>query len=145
MAQCLEHVITTHALYFPLLRDLAAGAHRPTWWERASPLSGVFGRLLIRTLRPENTRKSKTSARALPSASDIGGDIVARFAAHQAEMAEHLRRLPDGLDPASTIITSPLLGFVTYSLDDTFTIFVVHGDRHLLQARRVTEAPGFPG
>jgi hypothetical protein len=36
-----------------------------------------------------------------------------------------------------TIITSPLAGFVTYSLDDCLTILVVHERQHILQAKRV--------
>jgi hypothetical protein len=63
---------------------------------------------------------------------------------HQHQIVDHLRRLPDDVDPARTIITSPLLGLVTYSLDDCFTIMVVHCQRHLGQAKRVTETAGFP-
>jgi hypothetical protein len=39
-----------------------------------------------------------------------------------------------------TIITSPLAGFVTYSLDDCLTILIVHERRHVLQAKRVVQS-----
>lgn len=43
-----------------------------------------------------------------------------------------------------TIITSPALNFVTYSLMDAYRILVVHERRHFQQARRVIEESGFP-
>ena len=48
------------------------------------------------------------------------------------------------LDPIKTIITSPLLALVTYSLDDTFMILTHHCRRHFNQAERVTESDRFP-
>lgn len=144
IAQCLDHVITTHSLYFPLLQRLADGSAKPSLLERFSPFSGWWGRLLLKIVSPENESKVKTTAKAEPSASEIDGQIVQRFAEHQAEMVEQLRRLPKALDPATTIITSPLLAIATYSLDVAFTIFVAHSRRHLDQAGRVTEAEGFP-
>lgn len=144
VGQCFDHLITTHSLYFPLFEAMEKGRLTPSFWERYSPFSGFFGRFLIRSMRPENPKKMKTTSKAQPSASKIDGGIIDRFNEHQDKMIEHLRRLPNDIDPAKTIITSPLMGLVTYSLDDTFTILVVHGQRHYGQATRVMEAEGFP-
>lgn len=143
IAQCLHHLITINSLYFPLLASMRAGPHKPTFWERYSPLSGLFGKLLIKTLSPEYRRKMKTSPKAEPSTSEIDG-ILDRFAQHQLELIERLRRIPHGVDRQRTIVTSPLLRWVTYSLDDCLTVLVVHEKRHFLQAKRVMEAEGFP-
>jgi hypothetical protein len=144
VGQCFDHLITTHSLNLPILQQLKAGSVKPSFWERYSPFSGFFGTILIRSMRPENLKKSKTSPKAEPSTSEIDGHIVERFAAHQAELIDRIGNVPAEIDPERTIITSPLLSFVTYSLDDCFTILVVHGQRHLGQARRVTESAGFP-
>ena len=144
IAQCFDHLITTHSLYFPEFERMAAEGVHSTFWQRHSPLSGFFGRFLVKGLDPKNQKKMKTTGKAFPSASDIDGDIIERFAEHQWQMIDHLQKLPQDIDPAKTIITSPLLGLVTYSLDDTFTILVVHCQRHFGQAKRVTEAEGFP-
>ena len=144
IAQCFDHLVTTHSLYFPLFERLAAGDEKSTFWESYSPLSGFFGSYLIKSLRPENVKKIKTTAKAQPSASEIGGDIIDRYADHQGQMIEHLRKLPPDIDAAKTIVTSPLAGFVTYSLDDCYTILAVHGPRHFNQAKRVMETSGFP-
>jgi hypothetical protein len=144
VAQCLDHLITINSLYFPLLASMRSGPATPTLWERCSPLSGLLGRLLIRTLSPDSARKTKTSAKAEPSTSAID-DILDRFAHHQAGLIEHLRQLPPGVDLRGTIVTSPLLRWVTYSLDDCLTMLVVHEKRHILQAERVMATEGFPG
>ena len=143
VAQCLDHLIQTHQLYLPLFDRLATGEASPSLWERVSPFSGFFGRMLIRTVDPATRKKVKTFGKAQPAASDFDGRIVERFVAHQAELAAHVEMLPSDLD-LDTIITSPLLGLVTYSLDDCLDILVFHCRRHLDQARRVMEADGFP-
>jgi uncharacterized damage-inducible protein DinB len=144
VAQCLDHLITMNRLYFPLLGEIRAGAARPTAWERLSPFSGFFGKLLIRSLSPDNPRKTKTSPKAEPSSSDIDVGIIDRFARHQVELIEHIRGIPSSVDRGRRIVTSPLAAFVTYSLDDCLTILVVHEQRHVQQAKRVMEAGGFP-
>jgi hypothetical protein len=143
VAQCLDHLVTINSLYFPVFDAMSTGPVRPTFWERHSPFSGWLGRLLIRTLSPEYPKKTKTTAKAEPSASLIDG-VIDRFAQHQAELIGRLRKIPDSIDPAGTIITSPLLRLITYSLDDCFTIMTVHEKRHVEQAKRVMGAEGFP-
>ena len=144
IAQCFDHLITTHSLYFPLFEKLANGSVKQSFWESYSPLSGFLGRFLIKSLRPENVKPMKTTSKAQPSASEIGGDIIERYVDHQKQMIESMMKLPDNLDPKKTIITSPLMGLVTYSLDDCYEIIAVHGPRHLNQAKRVMENHAFP-
>ena len=144
VAQCFDHLIVTHSMYFPIFDKLIAGDAKPTFWERYSPLSGFFGKFLIKGLDPKNQKKMKTTAKAFPSASEIGGDIIERFEEHQRQFAEYIERLPADIDPAKTIITSPLLGIVTYSLEDSLIFVPMHCRRHFDQAKRVTETEGFP-
>jgi uncharacterized damage-inducible protein DinB len=139
VAQCLDHLITINSLYFPIFEKLQGGAPQPTLLEKFSPFSGFFGRFLIKAMSPETTKKMNTSKKAYPSASEIGGDIVERFVDHNRQLADHIEKLPTDTDLAR-IITSPLAGFVTYSLDDCLTMLVVHERRHMLQARRVFAA-----
>ena len=86
----------------------------------------------------------KTTGKAEPSKSEIGGDIIERFAEHQSELIAGTEKLPATLDLEKTIVTSPLLGIVTYSLADALTFVPMHCRRHFDQAKRVTETMGFP-
>jgi DinB superfamily len=144
IGQCFDHLITTHSLYFPLFEQMEKGGIRPTVWEKYSPFSGFFGRFLIKSLDPANQKKMKTTSRGKPSASAVEAGIIDRYVEHQQKIIEALRKIPADIDPVTTIITSPLLSFVTYSLDDCYTVLVVHGQRHLGQAKRVTKTEGFP-
>lgn len=144
VGQCFDHLVTIQTLYFPQLLRLSTEPPTPSAWERFSPFSSLFGRLLIRSLRPDNARKTKTASISEPSASHLEEGTIERFAAHQRDLVRQLRALPTDLDPRKVIVTSPLSRFITYSLDDCLTILVVHGKRHFGQAVRVTEASGFP-
>jgi hypothetical protein len=144
VAQCFDHLITTHSLYFPLFDKLAQSEIENTFFEKYSPLSGFFGRFLIKSLRPENLKKMKTTSLAQPSSSEIDAEIIDKFCEHQKQLIGHIERLPGNLDPGKTIVTSPLMGLVTYSLADCYTILVVHCQRHRDQAKRVMNVGGFP-
>ena len=142
VAQCLEHLITINSLYFPIFERMRQGQIANTFLEKYSPLSGFFGRFLIKSMMPENPKKMKTSKIAYPSSSDIGADIVDRFEKHNRKLADHIVAISPAID-LKTVITSPLAGFVTYSLDDCLTMLVVHERRHVLQAKRVMTDLGF--
>jgi hypothetical protein len=48
------------------------------------------------------------------------------------------------LDLKKIKISSPVNGFITYSLSDCFEIITYHEVRHLNQAKKVMETEGFP-
>jgi hypothetical protein len=144
IAQCLEHLIVINGSYFPVFERIERGQFTPTLKERLPLLPRVFGPLILKAVSPESPRRYKTAAPFQPSSSALGGDIVARFVAHQREVARHLEAAAD-LHPERLVITSPVASFVTYSLLDAFRILVAHEQRHLAQARRVKSLPAFPG
>lgn len=144
VAQCFDHLVRSHSDYLPRFRALADGTARPTLWERASPFSGLFGRVLVRSLSPENPRKTRTARRMEPAAGEVDGREVERFAEHQRELVASLRALPADLDPRRVVVTSPFSPLVTYSLADCLQVIVAHCRRRFRQAERVTAAPGIP-
>lgn len=143
VAQCFDHLITTHSLYFPRFGRLARGNAEMSYWEEHSLFSGFFGRFLVKSLDPKNPKKIKTSAKAFPSTSEISSDIIERFCEHQQQMIDHIEKLPATIDPAKMIITSPLMGLITYSLENCLIFLPMHCRRHFNQAKRVTEMNGF--
>ena len=143
IGQCFEHLIKTNRSFFPTLEQLARGERKGRTWERLSPFSGFFGKMVLKSLAPESSRKFKAPRGLLPSASDVDAAVIEQFAAHQGELAE-LMKATANLDLKRTVVTSPISGFVTYSLMDAFRIVVMHERRHFEQARRVTESEAFP-
>src|SRR5688572_20817430 len=143
VGQCFDHLITANTTFFPEMERVASGEHRTGLWARVSPLTGFFGRFIIGALDPVKGRKIKAPRAFLPTSSEVGPDVINRFAENLSEVAARMRAT-EGVDLRRTVITSPAMALVTYSLLDAYRIFVAHGRRHFEQARRVTEAPGFP-
>jgi hypothetical protein len=143
VAQCLDHLVVINSGYFPVLARIEGGQFRPSFKERLPLVPRLFGSLVLKAVRPETQFKSKADPRFGPCTSGIDSGIVTRFIAHQREIIEHMERTAH-LDLSRLIITSPVLGFVTYSLLDAYRIIVAHERRHLAQAKRVMNAEGFP-
>ena len=140
---CFDHLIKTNSTFFPEMERVAAGTFKSSAWARVSPLSGFFGRFVLKTLDPEKGRKTKAPRVFLPASSDVDADVMEKFAAHQAELAK-LMRATSKADLRRTMVTSPVTSVATYSLLDAYRIVVAHERKHFEQARRVTNVPGFP-
>ena len=142
VGQCFEHIIKTNEMFYPEFEKLASGTRKNSFIENYSPLSGFFGRFLIKSVS-EDSKKSKVPSKTVVPPSDVSPDIVDRFAIHIDEVNRRVESC-SAADRQKTVVTSPFLAFATYSLDDAFTAMVEHTRRHFRQAKRVTEAEGFP-
>jgi hypothetical protein len=141
VSQCLEHLISSNQAYDPVLDRILRGEYRQTVLHRLPLLPAFMGRTLIKAMAPDAARKFKAPAASLPSSSSIDPQIVERFVAHQRAMLAKMRLVGD---PAGTIITSPFLVAIVYSLLDAFRLLVTHERRHFDQAQRVMRTGGFP-
>src|SRR5437764_13724279 len=59
VGQCFEHLIKTNEPYARVIEGVVRGERRAGAWERLSPLSGFWGRMVLRAVAPEAARKSK--------------------------------------------------------------------------------------
>jgi hypothetical protein len=143
VGQCFDHLIVTNRCFFPDMEKVASGKYKSSLWGRVSPLSGFFGRYILKALDPEKGRKIKAPRAFIPASSDVDAGVIGRFERNLSEVAARMRAT-EGVDLRRTVITSPAMALVTYSLFDTYRIFVAHARSHFEQARRVTKAAGFP-
>ena len=143
VGQCFDHLIVTNRCFFPDIERVAAGTYRSSAWARVSPLSGFFGRFILKALDPEKGRKTRAPRVFEPTQSDVAADVIRRFAAHQEELSARMRATA-GADLRGLKVTSPVSPVATYSLLDAYRIVVAHERKHFEQARRVTQAEGFP-
>ncbi len=142
VAQCFDHLITSNAAYFPVVEGVLAGKKR-TFWERMPVLPGLAGKMLIKALDPESTRKVKAPKKFQPAQSDIRASVIDDFVSQQGQIVEKMKAT-EQLDLERIIITSPVASAITYSLMDAYRIIVVHEQRHFQQAKRVMEESAFP-
>jgi len=142
VGQCFEHIIKTNEQFYPEFEKLASGVRKNNFIESYSPLTGFFGRFLIKAVS-EDSKKAKAPSQKIVPPSDIGEDIIDRFASHVDDVTRRIESCA-GADRQKTIVTSPFLAVFTYRLDDAYTVLVEHTKRHLRQAKRVIDAQGFP-
>lgn len=142
VGQCFEHLIKSNELFFDKLGEIADGNHAPSFLEKFSPLSGLFGNLLIGSLK-KDSRKFKAPTKKIVPPSEIEPNIIELFAAHQAELIGKIKRT-ENVDWKKTKVTSPFLSVATYSLSDGYRIIVEHEKRHFRQAERVAGEANFP-
>lgn len=142
IGQCLEHLVVTHEQYEPkvpkLLQEARSSGRPPTYEAWASTW---FGRLLTRSVTP-GSRKVPTSRVFTPGVHPRPGVLEALLG--KFDELEKWIRESDGLDLARIKVPSPVTRLLRYNLGEAFHIVVVHAERHLQQADRVRQAPGFP-
>jgi hypothetical protein len=143
VAQCIEHLVRANRLMLRAAEDALDAARPRTLWQRVPVLPGFFGRALIRSQAPSSTRKYTASTKAQPASSDIPADIIPRFVEQHRHAGEWVQRLDERV-AARTIMASPFIGVVTYSVLDGCRLVVAHDWRHVEQASRVMQSPGFP-
>ena len=143
VAQCLDHLIVINSAAFPVVEQIVRDGYKPTLQQRLPILPRFFAWMVLKAVSPEGKSKYKAARHVEPSSSTIAADIVNRFKAHQQELIRHMK-MAEKLDLSKIIITSPVASFATYSALDAYKIAVTHERRHLLQAKRVMEMPGFP-
>lgn len=136
IAQCLDHLLTANESYFPSFNAVATGTHKPTFWERLPVWPSICGTLIVNTVHPKTTRKTKAPKIYHVSASHLPADVLDRFCAQQQKLRDIFASL-EGVDVDKTIVTSPVAVFVPYSLRDALLIVTLHEERHMQQAERV--------
>lgn len=141
VAQCLDHLIKSNVEFDDVWPKLHNGTRKSSFVESWSPLTGFWGRFLIKSLS-NDAKKFKAPSKSIVPPSDIEPGIVERFVENIEFLNRNIARC-DALDLKKTILTSPFLGIVTYNLDDAFSILVEHTKRHIRQAKRVTENEAF--
>ena len=142
VAQCFDHLLSSNNGYFPIIDSVLAG-QKQTLWQSVPVLSGIWGKLLIKSLDPVKGRKLKAPKNFRPAQSDISGSVIDDFVAQQATVVQKMKAT-EHLDLGRIIISSPVTSVVTYSLLDAYRVIAVHEARHFQQAKRVTEESGFP-
>lgn len=144
IAQCLDHLAVATEKFDPYFTAAIsrgrekypvskAPVYQPTW----------LGGWLIKQLLPEATRKVPSPKIFRPDETAQIHGALEHFLKQHSEFLAFVKQA-EGLDYNKTRLRSPVTPLMRYSLADAFVITAVHGQRHLIQARKVRETPGFP-
>jgi len=143
IAQCLNHLVVSDSSYFSILEKITDGSYKMSFWRKYSPFSKIFGRILEDQLREQVGRKLKAPKKFLPAASEFKMEILDRYYKNLDDFSGLIARCGN-IDLDKTIITSPAVSFVTYSLRDAMQFLMQHEHRHINQAARVKTDERFP-
>ncbi|MDZ4793336.1 MAG: DinB family protein [Bacteroidota bacterium] len=142
IGQCLDHLIVSDCLYFPAFKKVAEGKHEMSFWENWSPLSGLFGTMLVSQIQEQPRKKLNTPKIFTPGGSTIDPGILERFHKHLDSLLDYIATFIR-TDIDKTHITSPVSKVVTYSLRKAILILIQHEHRHINQALQVKTANDF--
>ena len=144
IAQCLEHLAITSSkfdLYFSAALERARRKWPVTSAPRYTP--SMVGGWLAKQVNPDGGRKLPAPKIFRPADSSNISGALEKFVNQQTRFLDFVRE-STGIDYNKTRLRSPVTPLMRYSLADAFVITVLHGQRHLAQARRVREMPEFP-
>jgi hypothetical protein len=144
IAQCLDHLTVTSGS-FDTYFTAAVARGRKKWPVSTGPpyRPSLIGGWLIKQVNPETGRNFSAPKVFRPSDSSTIHGALESFLKQQERFLKFVREA-DGVNYNKTKLRSPVTPLMRYSLADAFVVTVVHGQRHLAQARRVRETAGFP-
>ena len=143
IAECIEHLNITARTYLPRLDEGIADATRHGLYGEGPFTHDLIGRFFVRTMEPPARFRVKAPTMFLPAPRRARSEIMAAFRAYQVQFVDRLRQA-SGLDLRRAKVQSPTISWIRMSLNSGFALMAAHERRHLWQARRVTQAAGFP-
>ena len=141
VGQCLEHLCVANELYVPAIASALVDPPRGAVQD-ITP--GWFGRWFIRSyIAPSSeTRRGRAPRKIVPSVA-VDATILDRFLRSNQAARDVARRASD-FDVNRTRFKNPFIPVIWFTVGTGLEIVSKHEQRHLLQAERVREAPGFP-
>ena len=141
IADCLDHLNATARVYLPALDEGISEAIRrgvygegPFKYNWLGRLSVHFSDTRLRLKAPDDMQPVKGRTRR---------EILSAFKAYQVQFVDRLRQA-NGIDLARARVRVPVSSWIRIPLGSGFVLMVAHARRHLVQARRVLDAQGFP-
>lgn len=145
VAECLSHLTVTGSAYLGAL-DRALAEARSRGLTGGRPFRpGLLGGWMTRSMEPPPRIRMRAPRSILPPTPDRPlAEVRAEFMALQDALERRFGEA-EGVDLARARVTSPLASFLRMRLGDAFAFLLAHERRHLWQARRVRDEPGFAG
>ena len=142
IAQCLDHLIVSHSVYFSALKKITESNFKMNFWESYSPFTKIWGNIMKDQMQEQVKRKMKAPRKIQP-ASKANLEVIEKYHISIAQFLAYISNCRN-IDIDKTIITSPLVSIVTYSLRDALHFLITHEHRHINQAIRVKRNVDFP-
>lgn len=139
VAQCLDHLAVTNAIYGRGMADGVAAA-RERGWARTGPVRpGFFGQKFAASLEPPVKRRTRTPGRIQPRMVRARDEALAAYRSAHDEIRRLLRDAA-ALDVNRATFPNPFLPLLRVKVSSAFHVIAAHDRRHLWQAEQVERA-----
>jgi hypothetical protein len=140
IGQCLQHLLAGNELYLPAIANSLRG-------RRESPVEEVvlsrFSRWFIRNyIAPSSTTRARAPSKIRPAA-EVEPSVLDAFL-RTNEVARELIRQASAYDVNRIRFRNPFIPLLRFTVGAGLEITSKHESRHLQQAERVRQSPGFP-
>jgi acyl carrier protein len=138
IAQNLDHLIVVNETYYPVLVSLKEGTYKTPFIANIGFIVSFLGKMVLKAVQPDRQKKMKTFPIWEPNTSKISDDILKRFEIHQNVLKQKIEEAKVFAEKGS-IISSPANKNIVYKLETAFDIIISHEQRHLEQAKEISE------
>ncbi|MBX2963318.1 MAG: DinB family protein [Cyclobacteriaceae bacterium] len=143
VAECLQHLLMADKCYFKDLTEIGNGSYKMTTWEKYSPLTALLGKALKGQMKEKVKKKMVTHKILTPSTSTYNLELLNEYLDNLSKFIELVCKCRNA-DMDKTIINSPTITWITYSLRDALEFLFEHEHRHINQAINVIKEDKFP-
>jgi hypothetical protein len=146
VGQCLDHLSVSNEVYLPAISEALVGRSQAPVPEISV---GWFGRWFIRNYiapPPPGAVKPRTRAPApgkIRPSPDVDRSVLDRFL-RSNETTRQIIRQACSHDVNRIRFRNPLVGVIRFTVGTGLEIISQHERRHLIQAERIRNSPGFP-
>lgn len=141
IAECLDHIAISFRSYGSEIEKVLANPQPATGnlIFRTTLTGGIF----IKTMHPDSPVKVPNPSRSNPTQGNISRRVFEDFLAAHKALTDLIEKSKE-LDLNQNKITSPFSSLMKFTFGEVLIILTYHEKRHVLQAKRVMEMPGFP-
>jgi hypothetical protein len=143
IAQCLDHLAKGDRLYVDAMQPAVAAARRRGSRRRGLIRPGLPSRWFVRSLDAPPRRKFAAPAKIVPTLDKTGRQAADELRHEHARVQALLREAAE-LDLNRTRFINPFIPLLRFTLGTGFMVLAAHERRHLWQATRLRQHPGFP-
>jgi len=131
--QCIEH-LNRYSEYYLRVIDVKLSNAKEKGKEDVK--YSWFGKMSIKSMHPDNRKKSKTLGRLNPAESEVSKQVLQDFIAHQKKLLELMNKA-DRYSLNSIKIPADVFKLLKIRLGECFEFLIIHQQRHILQIKEL--------
>jgi hypothetical protein len=140
-AECAEHVALTNAAYLRNIKSAISGAPGASSTNDSLRIGGWLSALLLKSVSPGAARKLKAPTKIRPLNVNPQHAFKKLAATHDEILS--ILSTPSEADLNRIRFQNPFVPLIRFTVASGILIMAAHGQRHLLQAKRICEQSGF--